>query len=109
MDRARYLRARGYEQSARDLAARGHQFVYPAADPERFYDMLLTLANGAAQDRQWATAYNIAHHLRDALPPGTDISQQPLELRDNYTSLAWLGASVALDRLNRPEAAVALL
>jgi soluble lytic murein transglycosylase len=108
MDRARYLRANGYEQAARDLAARNHQFAFPAADPDRFYEMLLLLANGAAQDRQWSTAYNIAHHLRDALPPGTNISDLPLDLRDTYTSLAWLGGSVALDRLNRPEAAVAL-
>ena len=108
MDRARYLRAKNYPQAARDLAAREHHFAYPAADPERFYEMLLLLANDAAQDRQWGTAYNITRHLRDALPPGTDISSQPLGVRDNYTSLAWLGGSVALDRLNRPEGAIAL-
>ncbi|HUP68084.1 MAG TPA: lytic transglycosylase domain-containing protein, partial [Sphingomicrobium sp.] len=108
MDRARYLRARNYSQAARDLAAREHRFAYPVADPDRFYDMLLTLANEAAQGRQWTTTYNITRHLRDALPPGTDISTQPLGVRDSYTSLAWLGGSVALDRLNRPDAAVAL-
>ena len=108
MDRARYLRAKGYGQAARDLAAREHHFAYPAADADRFYEMLLILANDAAQDRQWATAYNITRHLRDALPPSTDISTLPLDLRDTYTSLAWLGGSVALDRLNRPDAAVAL-
>jgi soluble lytic murein transglycosylase len=107
MDRARYLRAKGYDQAARDLAGREHHFAYPASDPERFYEMLLLLANDAAQDRQWDTAYNIARHLRDALPPGTDIRTQPLGVRDNYTSLAWLGGSVALDRLNRPEPAIA--
>lgn len=108
MDRARYLRARNYDQAARDLAARDHQFVYPAADPDRFYEMLLLLANDAAQDRQWSTVYNITRHLRDALPPVTDISVQPLDLRDDYTSLAWLGGSVALDRLGRPASAIAL-
>jgi soluble lytic murein transglycosylase len=108
MDRARYLRAKGYDQAARDLAAREHHFAYPAADADRFFEMLLILANDAAQDRQWGTAYNITRHLRDALPPGTDISTLPLDLRDTYTSLAWLGGSVALDRLNRPDAAVAL-
>ena len=108
MDRARYLRAQGYDQAAQDLAARQHQFAYPAADAERFYDLLLLLANDAAQDRRWSTAYNIARHLRDALPPATDIATQPLGVRDNYTSLAWLGGSVALDRLNRPEGAIAL-
>ena len=106
MDRARYLRARDYQQAARDLAARQHNFTYQPADPERFYDMLLTLANDAAQDRQWETAYNIARHLSDALPPGTEISQQPIGIRDNYTSLTWLAGSIALDRLNRPSSAV---
>jgi len=106
MDRARYLRARNYQQAARDLAARQHNFTYQPADPERFYDMLLTLANDAAQDRQWDTAYNIARHLSDALPAGTDVSRQPLGIRDNYTSLTWLAGSIALDRLNRPSSAV---
>ena len=106
MDRARYLRARNYQQAARDLAARQHNFTYQPADPERFYDMLLLLANDAAQNRQWETAFNIARHLSDALPPGTDISQQPIAIRDDYTSLTWLAGSIALDRLNRPQSAV---
>ena len=108
MDRLRYLRAKNYGQAARNLAARDHQFVYPAADPARFYDMLLTVANDAAQDRQWTTAFNITQHLRDALPKGTDISEQSLDLRDNYTSLVWLGGMIALDRTNRPSSAMAM-
>jgi len=108
MDRARYLRASGYEQAARDLAARQHAYVYPAADPERFFDLLLTLANGAAQDRQWGTAFNITSHLSDVLAPGTDISQQPIGVRDNYTSLVWLGGMIALDRTRQPGSAVAM-
>ena len=105
MDRARYLRGKNYDQAARDLAARPHKFLYPAADPNRFYDMLLTLANDAAHDRQWTTAFNITSHLSDALPAGTDISEQPTDLRDNYTSLVWLGATIALDRTNQPGSA----
>jgi len=108
MDRLRYLRAKNYDQAARDLAARSHSFLYPAADPARFYDMLLTVANDAAQDRQWTTAFNITQHLRDALPKGMDISQQSLDLRDNYTSLVWLGGTIALDRTNRPASAMAM-
>jgi soluble lytic murein transglycosylase len=106
MDRARYLLARNYPQAARDLAARQHNFTYRPADPERFFDLLLNLANDAAQDRQWETAYNIARHLSDALPAGTDISQQPIGIRDDYTSLTWLAGGIALDRLNRPASAV---
>ena len=108
MDRLRYLRAKNYDQAARDLAARSHSFLYPAADPARFYDMLLTVANDAAQDRQWTTAFNITQHLRDALPKGMDISQQSLDLRDNYTSLVWLGGTIALDRTIRPARAMAM-
>ena len=108
MDRARWLRANNYGQAARQLAARPHQFIYQPADAERFYDMLLTLAGEAAQDRQWDTVYNIGRHLRDALPPGTDITRQSYDLRDNYTSLTWLAGTAALDRLGRPSAAVAM-
>jgi soluble lytic murein transglycosylase len=108
MDRARYLRASGSEQAARDLVGRQHAFVYPAADPGRFFDLLLTLANDAAQDRQWTTAFNITRHLSDVLPDGTDISQQPIDLRDNYTSLVWLGGMIALDRTGQPGSAVAM-
>ena len=106
MDRARYLRANGNENAARQLAGRQHNFTYRPADVERFYEMLLLLANGAAQDRQYDAAYNIARHLSDALPPGTDVGQQPLAVRDHYTSLTWLAGSIALDRLNRPQSAV---
>jgi len=108
MDRARYLLARNYPQAARDLVGRDHAFIYQPADPERFFDMLLTLANDAAQDRQWNTAFNITRHLSDALPAGTDISQQPVGIRDNYTSLVWLGGQIALDRMNQPGSAVAM-
>ena len=82
MDRARYLRDQGYGQSARDLGARAHNFTHRPADPERFYDMLLLLANDAAQDRQWQTAYNIARQIDDVLPAGTSVSAQPIGIRD---------------------------
>src|SRR2546423_13803802 len=71
--------------------------------------MLLMLANDAAQDRQWTTAFNITSHLSDALPAGTDISQQPIDLRDNYTSLVWLGGVIALDRTGQPGRAGAMV
>jgi soluble lytic murein transglycosylase len=108
MDRARYLRAHNYDQAARDLAARQHDFIYRPADPERFNDLLLILANDAAQDRQWQTAYRIASQIDDVLPQGSNVSDQPIGIRDNYTSLAWLAGSVALDRLNQPRNAMAM-
>ena len=108
MDRARYLRAHNYDQAARDLAARSHNFIYRPTDPERFYDMMLLLANDAAQDRQWQTCFRIASQLDDVLPSGSSVSDQPIGIRDNYTSLASLAGSVALDRMNQPANAVTM-
>jgi soluble lytic murein transglycosylase len=108
MDRARWLRANNYENSARDLFARAHNFTYRPADVERFYDMALLLAYDAVQDRDWQTAYNIARQVDDVLPTGAVISDQPIGVRDNYTSLVWLAGTTALDRLNRPAAAISM-
>lgn len=108
MDRARYLRAHNYDSAAEDLAAREHDFTYKPADPQRFYDMLIQLAGDAVQDRNWRTAYNIASQIDDALPSGAAVSDQPLDIRDDYTTLAWLAGSVALDRMNSPQNAIAM-
>jgi len=108
MDRARYLREANWESSARQLAARSHNFTYKPADPERMLDMLLILAGGAADARDWGTAFNIARQADDLFPAGTNISDQPIGIRDTYTSLIWLGATAAWSGLNRPADAVAL-
>jgi len=108
MDRLRYLRDGGNEQAARSLAAQPHQFTERPADPGRWYEMLLILSTGAAQDRQWTYAYNIARQLDDAFPDGTQIASQPYDVRDNYTSLAWLAGRTALDRLGKSNSATAM-
>jgi soluble lytic murein transglycosylase len=108
MDRLRYLRDGGNENMARQLAAQPHQFTEKPADPERWYEMLLLLANGAVQDRQWNSAYNIARQLDDALPAGAQVADQAYGVRDDYTTLAWLSGRVALDRLHNPGNAIAM-
>jgi soluble lytic murein transglycosylase len=108
MDRLRYLRDGGNENLARSLAAQPHNFTERPADPERWYEMLLILANGAVQDRQWHYAYNIARQLDDAFPSGTPIADQTYGVRDDYTSLAWIAGRVALDRIGNPGNAVAM-
>jgi soluble lytic murein transglycosylase len=108
MDRARYLRANNYDRSAQDLAARSHNFIYRPADPARFYDMLLTLANDAAEDRNWNTAFKIASQVDDSIPPGQSVADQPLDVRDDYTTLAWFAGNIALDRMNQPSNALAM-
>ena len=108
MDRARWLRANNYGSAAQDLAARDHNFIYKPADPERFFDMLTLLAGDAMQDRNWQVAYNIARQADDVLPSGTSVADQPIGIRDDYTTLAWLAGTVALDRMNRPANALAM-
>ncbi len=107
MDRARYLRDRGYELAARQLAARPHAFAVRPASVERFYDMMVILAGGAVADRQWQTAFDIARQLDDSLAPGSDVSRQPYAVRDDYTTLAWLAGSSAL-QINRAASAMAM-
>ena len=108
MDRARYLRDHRYADAAEDLGARTHHFTYKPADLERFYDMLLLLAGDAANDRKWNTVYNITRQIDDALPTGETVADQPYAVRDDYTSLAWLGGSVALQRMREPQSALAM-
>src|SRR6478672_9562044 len=102
MDRARWLRANSYDAAAQQLAARNHSFTIRPADPERFLDMLIQLAGDAVNGRNWSTAYNIASQLDDVLPAGTSVADQPLAVRDDYTTLAWLAGTTALDRMNHP-------
>ena len=40
--------------------------------------MLIALANDAAQDRDWQTAYNITRQIDDVLPAGANVADQPL-------------------------------
>jgi soluble lytic murein transglycosylase len=108
MDRLRYLRANNSEAAAQQLAAREHKFTTKPADAERFMDMLIELAGEAQGDRNWRTAFDIASQSDDLLPAGTKPADQPMAIRDDYTTLAWLAGSVALDRMNRPSDALSM-
>ena len=107
MDRIRYLRDGGNESAARQLAARPHDFVDKPTDPERFYEMLVILARGAAADRQYTTAYNIARQVDDSFAPGAEIMLKSYGLRDEYTSLTWIAGTSAM-QVGRPGDAVAM-
>ena len=50
----------------------------------------------------YGTAYNIARQVDDIFPAGADVALQPLGVRDDYTSLTWLGGETALVYLSRP-------
>jgi soluble lytic murein transglycosylase len=107
-DRAIWLRGANQSAAARSLLGDRQRFDRPHANPARYLDIALTLARGAANDRNWQTAYNIAAHVEDLYAPGDDISDRPYGERDDYTSLTWLGGQAALYRLNRPREAARL-
>jgi soluble lytic murein transglycosylase len=100
MDRANWLRASGQSLAARQLMAQPRRLSRPPANAEKWFESMMTLAKGAANDAQWSTAYGIASQLDDAYPAGTDVSSRSYGERDEYTNLAWL-AGTAAQKLGR--------
>lgn len=78
--------------SAINLLATRPPLSKPVFDDEKWVKELLTAARGAGAD----PAVRIATSIDDAFPPGTDISDRSFRLRDDYTSLMWLGGTQAL-------------
>lgn len=107
-ERAMWLRNNGRSSEARSLLANRPALRYRPGDAEEWYEALLTNARAAANDGQLSTAYDIASKVDDAFPAGTDISTQPLGVRDDYTSLVWLAGTTALWHQNRPAQAVGM-
>jgi soluble lytic murein transglycosylase len=66
----------------------------PPLDPEKWIAELLTAARGAGAD----SAVRIAS-IDDTFAPGTDVSRMKFKIRDDYTSLMWLGGTKALWQL----------
>ncbi|MBV1917950.1 MAG: lytic transglycosylase domain-containing protein [Sphingomonadaceae bacterium] len=76
----------------------------PARYPTKWVSNLLWAARGAGS----APAAKIAASIDDAFAPGTDISALGFRLRDDYTSLMWLGGTKALWNLRDPKRAAPL-
>lgn len=76
----------------------------PVLDAEKWVKELLTAARGAGAD----SAVKIASSIDDAFAPGTDISRLSYRLRDDYTSLVWLGGTKAMWDLQDPRRAAPL-
>jgi len=102
VDRALWLRDTNQWAAARAYLAAPHTFDSPPFDARRYLETLLAFARQAATDDQSGIAYAIAQQAEGAFPAGTDIRQRPLNERDPYTSLVWLGGTTALKKLNRP-------
>lgn len=107
-DRANWLRNNGESMTARQMLAQPRQLSTLPGDVERWFEVLLTNARAAANDGQYLLAYQIASKVDDAYPAGTDVSVRSLGERDDYTSLVWLAGTLAMQKLNRPQDAVAM-
>ncbi|WP_421855125.1 lytic transglycosylase domain-containing protein [Novosphingobium sp.] len=97
--RARQLRRQGNGAAAQALIANRPLLARPPLNRDKWVDELLANARGAAVAGDARTAYRIAAGIDDAFARGEDISQMPYDLRDDYTSLMWLGGQQALRQL----------
>jgi soluble lytic murein transglycosylase len=99
---ASWLRKGGQSAAARALLAQPRTLSSNPANAKKWLETLLSEARGAAADRDWHAAYQIARQLDGIYPAEAKVAEQPLSERDDYTSLAWLAGLTALDKLNRP-------
>ena len=91
-NRVRFLRTGGQTGAAASLLANRPRLSAPPRDPRRWLAELLAVARVADP----ASAVRIAASVDDTFAPGTDVSAQPFSVRDDYTSLTWLGGTRAL-------------
>lgn len=100
----RQLRRSGQTATAVNLLATRPPLSIKPLDPAEWVEELLVTAR--AGDAR--SAQRIAASIDDAFEPGADISRMKYALRDDYTSLMWLGGTKALSQLREPQAAVPL-
>ena len=103
-DQAQYWRRNGNIGQSIQLLANRPANSRPVHDPEKWVKELLLAARGAGAE----PSVQIASSIDSAFAPGTDISQQSFRLRDDYTSLMWLGGTNALWQLRQPSRAAPL-
>ncbi|KPL67910.1 lytic transglycosylase [Erythrobacter sp. SG61-1L] len=100
----RQLRKGGRTPDAVNLLATRPMLATLPLDRDAWVEELLTTAKaGGAR-----AAQRIAASIDDGFAPGEDISDLSYGLRDDYTSLMWLGGTKALWELNEPASAAPL-
>ncbi|HVR91280.1 MAG TPA: lytic transglycosylase domain-containing protein [Novosphingobium sp.] len=103
-NRARQLRRTGQSASATSLFANRPRLAALPLDQAKWVDALLSVA----QDADARSAVRIAASIDDGFLPGADVSKLDFALRDDYTSLMWLGGTRALWSLGDAASAVPL-
>jgi len=91
-NRSRMLRTTGQGTAAAWLVAGRPPLAAQPRDARRWINELLAAAR--AGDAQ--SAVRIAGGIDDSFAPGTEISRLSFQIRDDYTSLMWLGGTKAL-------------
>ena len=103
-NRARQLRRLGRNDAAEQLLITHGPLTRLPLDAEKWVDLHLD----AAKDADSRSASQIAARVDDGFAPGTDISRLSFAVRDQYTSLMWLGANRALSQQGDARAAAPL-
>lgn len=103
-NKARQQRQAGNAQGAASTFADRPRLQKVPRDPVRWIGEMLAVAR-AVGPRE---AVRVAASADDAFVPGTDISRMSFKLRDDYTSLMWLGGTRALNSLGDYRAAAPL-
>lgn len=101
---SRQLRRSGQTQTAVNLLANRPALTRLPLEQTLWVTELLVVARNAPN----RSAVRIAASIDDGFATGTDISALGFRLRDDYTSLMWLGGTKALWSLNEPASAAPL-
>lgn len=107
-ERAKFMAGEGDVWGARTFLATRPPLAYPPANPEAWYEMLVFSAKKSDEAGRHDLVYGITSRLDDGLPAGTDVSTTSFSVRDDYTTLAWLGGRTAMLKLGRPQDAIGL-
>jgi soluble lytic murein transglycosylase len=102
------LRKAGNGAGARAFLANRPLLARQPLDRDKWVEELLLNARAAATSGDARTAMRIAASIDDAFSPAEDVSQSGYGLRDDYTSLMWLGGTQAFMNIGDPASAAPL-
>jgi soluble lytic murein transglycosylase len=103
-NQARQWRRSGQQSAAVTLLANAQTMSSPALDGELWLAEVLEVA----RDGSASSAFRIAQKVDQAFAQGADISDMSYSIRDDYTSLVWLGGTSAMWQLGDPAGAAPL-
>ena len=108
--RARLLMQAAQAPLAASLLATRPAFTTTPLDQRKWINLQLTVARGGSFGSTAApeNTVRIAERADDSFAAGTDVSQLSFPIRDDYTSLTWLGGTQALWILHNPARAATL-